>query len=76
MPLKPNALVGRRVSKQFGVDGRFEGRVASYDATQGFELHYEDGDVEHVDAAEVLRLLLPALDAMTDAASPKAQLAG
>ena len=42
MPLEPNAFVGRRVSKQFGGDGRFEGRVAAYDATHGYELHYEE----------------------------------
>jgi hypothetical protein len=35
--------------------------VAAYEGARGFELHYEDGDLEHVDAAELLRLLLPAL---------------
>ena len=51
------------VSKHFAGFGRFEGEVAAYDPTDGFELHYEDGDSEKVGAAELVRLLLPPLSA-------------
>lgn len=64
LPLaSPRALLGRRVSKHFAGFGRFEGEVAAYDPTDGFELHYEDGDSEKVGAAELVRLLLPPLSA-------------
>lgn len=63
LPLaEPKSLVGRRLSRHFAGYGRFEGQVTSYDDASGFEVTYEDGDIEdNLAAPEVLRLLMPPL---------------
>ena len=54
----PAALVGRAVSKHFVGHGRFGGVVESHTHTEGFGVLYDDGDREHLDAADLLRILL------------------
>ena len=67
LPLaEPEALVGRRLSKQFAGFGRFGGEVTAVEppssaagCTASFTVEYEDGDVETLPQPELLRLLLP-----------------
>jgi hypothetical protein len=48
-------LMGRSVAKTFKGLGVFHGRVADFDATTGFRVEYEDGDVEDVAENELVR---------------------
>jgi len=56
----PAGLVDRAVAKHFAGHGRFEGRVASFEPQSVFFVEYSDGDAEHLGAAQLLRILLPA----------------
>ena len=54
----PHTSIGRPVSKHFIGHGRFGGVVESYATAEGFEVVYDDGDREHLDPADLLRILL------------------
>ena len=55
--LRPEALVGRRVSKHFPGFGRFAGKVVAQGGELGYSVEYEDGDTEDLSQEDVLRLL-------------------
>ena len=53
----PQALVGRKLSKEFPGHGWFSGTVVSYAQQTGFLVEYEDGDTEDLSVVKLLQLL-------------------
>ena len=54
--LTPENLFGWRVAKKFG-NRWFRGTIREFDFDAGFMVRYDDGDSEHMECAEALKLV-------------------